>query len=225
MTVGLPPGAVNEADASVAHASVARDAANTYQTRMQPLQAAQTALANTKTGSGAATLNTIRQRLESFTPAMLDGFRFAGGSVEADAAFDEARKYLTQYAANTPGGNRSDAGGQTAKDSNANVDISPMAARMVVQAAMGMERMKQAQTMEFNASGKTGGQYDRFQSQLATNADPRAFVSDMQTPDERAAIIGKLRAQKAAGNAAPLNNYVSSLRLGMKHGLLPAGGQ
>ena len=225
VTVGLPPGTVNEAEASVGHASLARDAANTYQTRMQPLQAAQIALANTKTGSGAATLNSIRQRLESFTPAMFDGFRLAGGSVEADAAFDEARKYLTQYASNTPGGNRSDAGGQTAKDSNASVDISPMAARMVVQAAMGMERMKQAQTMEFNASGKTGGQYDRFQSQLATNADPRAFVSDMQTPDERTAIIGKLRAQKAAGNAAPLNNYVASLRLGMKHGLLPAGGQ
>lgn len=221
VVTGLAPGQAAEADAAVSHASAARDAANTYQNRMQPLQAAQVALRDAKTGSGAETLNNLRQTLQSFTPAMLDGFRPLLGSVEGDAAFDEARKYLTNYAANTPGANRSDAGGATAANANANVHISPLAARMVVQAAMGMERMKQAQTMEFNQSGAPGGQYDRFQSDLATKADPRAFVADMQTPDERKAMLGKMTAPQQA-------NYLASVRLGMKHGLLnigaPSGG-
>ncbi len=211
--VGLAPGQAAEADAAVQHASQARDAANTYSTRMQPLLAAQQALANAKTGSGAEVLNTLRQTLQTFTPNMLDGFRPLLGSKEQDAAFDEARKYLTNYAANTPGANRSDAGGATAANANANVHISPLAAQQVVQAAIGMERMKQAQTMEFNESGMPGGQYDRFQSGLATKADPRAFAADLQTPDQRKAILD------GPGRA----NYLASLRLGIKHGLVNIG--
>lgn len=215
--VGLAPGQAEEAQSSVSHLAQARDAANTYATRIQPLMAAQAALKDAKTGSGSEVLNSVRQALQNFTPAALDGFRPAGGSAEQDAAFDEARKYLTNYAANTPGANRSDAGGQTAANANANVHISPLAAQQVVRAAIGLERMRQAQTMEFNQSGQTGATYDKYQSAAATKADPRAFIADQQTPDERKAMLGKMTPPQQA-------NYIASLRLGMKHGLVSLGG-
>lgn len=214
---GLAPGQAEEAQSSVAHLAQARDAANTYATRIQPLMSAQAALKDAKTGSGSEVLNNLRQTLQNFTPSALDGFRPLGGSPEKDAAFDEARKYLTNYAANTPGANRSDAGGQTAANANANVHISPLAAQQVVQAAIGLERMRQAQTMDFNQSGQTGAAYDKYQAGAATKADPRAFIADQQTPDERKAMLGKMTAPQQA-------NYLASLRLGMKHGLVNLGG-
>lgn len=216
---GLAPGQAEEAQSSVAHLAQARDAANTYATRIQPLMSAQAALKDARTGAGSETLNNVRQLIGQFTPAQLEGVRsvIGLGTDQGDAAFDEARKYLTNYAANTPGANRSDAGGATAANANANVHISPLAARQVVQAAIGMERMKQAQVLEFNQSGAPGSQYDRSQAQLATKADPRAFMADMQTPDERKAMLGKMMPSQQA-------NYLASVRLGMKHGLVSLGG-
>jgi len=219
VVTGLAPGQAAEADAAVGHASAARDAANTYQNRMQPLQAAQVALRDAKTGAGSEALNSVRQIVGSFTPAQLDGVRsFIGlGTDQGDASYDEAKKYLTAYTANTPGANRSDAGGATAASANASVNISPLAAQQVVRAAMGMERMRQAQIMEFNQSGQPGSAYDRYQSGAAATADPRAFMADLQTPDERKAMLGKMTAPQKA-------NYLASVRLGMKHGLVRLGG-
>jgi len=217
--VGLAPGQAAEVEASVSHLSQARDVANTYQTRMQPLLSAQAALRDAKTGAGSGALNSVRQIVGSFTPAQLEGVRsFIGlGTDQGDASYDEAKKYLTAYAANTPGANRSDAGGQTAASANASVNISPLAAQQVVRAAIGMERMRQAQLMEFNQSGQPGSAYDRYQSGAAAKADPRAFMADHQTPDERKAMLDKMTTTQQA-------NYLASLRLGMKHGLVSLGG-
>lgn len=217
--VGLAPGQAAEAEASVSHLSQARDVANTYQTRMQPLLSAQAALQDAKTGAGSGALNSVRQIVGSFTPAQLEGVRsFIGlGTDQGDASYDEAKKYLTAYAANTPGANRSDAGGATAASANASVNISPLAAQQVVRAAIGLERMRQAQTMEFNQSGQPGSAYDRYQSGAAAKADPRAFMADHQTPDERKTMLDKMTASQKA-------NYLVSLRLGMKHGLVSLGG-
>ena len=219
---GLPSGQVEEANASVQHLTAARDAANTFQNRIQPLLQAQAALAaNPTTGVGSDTLNQIRQRIGTFTPGFLDGIRPLGGSAEQDAAYDEARKYLTNYAANTPGSARSDAGLATAEHANASTTISPLAARQVIQAAIGMERMKQAQLMEFNSKNLPASAYDRFASQTATNADPRAFMADQQTPAQRAAIIASLGpAAPEGGPAGPRERYLGSIRLALKHGLM-----
>lgn len=217
VATGLAPGTADEMQASAAHAVAARNEANSYQSRMTPLLSAQEALKTAKTGVGTETLNSLRQRLQNFTPGMLDGFRPLGGSPEGDAAFDEARKYLTAYASSTPGANRSDASGATADAANASVHISPAAAKFVVRAAIGMERMKQAQTLEFNSSGKPGSAYDRHQNDLATKADPRAFVADQMTPDERRALLDKMTAPQK-------KNYLDSLRMGLKHGLLTLPG-
>ena len=217
---GLAPGEQQEAEQSVAHLGAEREAANSYQNRMQPLLSAQAALADAKTGAGTDTLNRVRQLVGTFTPDQLSGVRsFIGlGSAHGDASFDEARKYLTNYAANTPGANRSDSGAATAAHANASVEISPDAAKQVIKAAIGMERMRQAQVLEFQSDpGRTGAQYDRFQADMATKADPRAFMADQQSPAERAALLGGM-------NASQRTNYLASLRLGMKHGLvsLPA---
>jgi hypothetical protein len=198
VAVGLPPGAQTELDASAQHYAADNVAANTFQSRIFPLTQAATALANTATGPGTQPINQIKSFLLAQSPDALKQY-LPGVDPNSIANYDEAVKYLAQYAMNQPGAANSDMHLGLAQVANASTHISNQAAQQVVQNALGLERMRQAATLTFNATHPpgSGAQYDRFMSNFATTYDPRGFSWDTQTPAQRqTALAGMGRAAK-----------------------------
>ena len=219
--VGLPPGAQTELDASAQHYASDNVAANTFQQRVFPLTQAATALAtNPDTGPGTGTVNQIKSFLLAQSPDVLKQF-LPGVDPNKIASYDEAVKYLAQYAMNQPGAANSDMHLGLAQVANASTHISNQAAQQVVQNALGLERMRQAATLQFNDTHPpgSGAQYDRFLSTFATANDPRGFSWDTQTPAQRqAAVTGMTRAAK--------ERLLGSITLARQYGLNGgAGGQ
>lgn len=190
-------------------------AAGTYQDRVFPLQQAAKALETAKTGEGSEALQSIASRIQTLTPDALKNIIPNIRTPDEIAAYDEARKYLTMAQQNRPGADRSDAGLATAGASSPSTHISPAAAKLLVQAQLGVERSKQAQFLEFNATHPQGteGQYARWLSDRAAKIDPRAFITDSQTPAERKSYYDRL-------GAAEKTNYLDSYALAKRQGLL-----
>ena len=218
--VGLPPGAQTELDASAQHYASDNVAANTFQQRVFPLTQAATSLSNVGTGPGTQPLNQIKSFLLAQSPDVLKQF-LPGVDPNKIASYDEAVKYLAQYAMNQPGAANSDMHLGLAQVANASTHISNQAAQQVVQNALGLERMRQAATLQFNDTHPpgSGAQYDRFLSTFATANDPRGFSWDTQTPAQRqAAMTGMTRAAK--------ERLLGSITLARQYGLNGgAGGQ
>ena len=187
---GNPPGTAEEMQGSVSHAVAARDLANTYQQRIQPMEGALATLAGADTGRASETLNTVRANVQDLAPAFLQRMLPTNLTDPAKrAAFEEANKYLTAMQINAPGGARSDAGQAAAGAATPNVHIGNVAATQVVRAMLAQQRMAQAGTLAFNQSGLPATAYDRFMNNWNTNADPRAFVADKMSPTERSDLV------------------------------------
>jgi hypothetical protein len=190
VNAGEIPGQKEELNASVAHASTARDYANGYQQRIQPVEAAITALSGADTGKASETLNNLRAYTQDIAPGFLQ--RMLPNTLTDPAkrtAFEEANKYLTAMTLQAPGGARSDAGAAAAGAASPSVHISNAAAQQVAQAILAQHRMTQSGTLAFNQSGQPATQYDKFMNQWNTAADPRAFVADKMDPAQRASLV------------------------------------
>lgn len=172
------------------HAVTARDMANSYQQRIQPIEGALSALAGADTGKGGETLNTIRAYTQDVAPAFIQRMlpNWATDK-EARVQYEEANKYLTSAAINAPGGSRSNAGQEAASAATPSVHISNAAAQLVARAALAQQRLTQAGTLAFNQSGQPAANYDRFMNTWNTQADPRAFIADKMTGPERAEMV------------------------------------
>lgn len=190
-------------------------AAGSYQDRVLPLQQAAKALETAKTGEGSETLQSIASRIQTLTPDALKSIVPNFRTPDEIAAYDEARKYLTMAQQNRPGADRSDAGLATAGESSPSTHISPAAAKLLVQAQLGVERSKQAQYLEFNATHPQGteGEYSRWLGDRAHTIDPRAFITDLQTPAQRKSYYDRLGDKEQ-------ENYLASYALAKKHSLL-----
>ena len=212
---GLSAQTIASQQSSLAHYAQAAGQAGGYQDRILPLQQAAKALDTAKTGEGSEALQSIASRIQTLTPDALLGVMPNIRTPDEIAAYDEARKYLTMAQQSRPGADRSDAGLATAGASSPSVHISPQAAKLLVQAQLGVERGKQAMFMEFNATHPQGteGQYDRWITQQQTQIDPRAFITDQQTPAQRQSYYQRLGPQEQ-------QNYLNSYALGKKHQLL-----
>jgi hypothetical protein len=158
-------------------------------TRINMLQNASTALANAQTGTGADKLNAVRGVIATL-----------GGPADKVASYDEANKYLTQYAQTKAAsfGNGTDAQLSAALSGNGNTKISNLAAQDVVKVNLGLERMEQARMKAWENAGLQPSQYGQWKSQWGSQVDPRVFVADQMDPAKVQGMVKKMNPKEQA---------------------------
>jgi hypothetical protein len=218
---GPPVGAPETYAASIKNYTDAQANAATYQDRVQPLERALDALKTAKTGEGSEAIQSFASRLQTLSPDFLNRV-LNPRTPDEIAAYDEARKYLTKLQLAQPGAARSDVGTQTAGASSPSVHISPQAAQALTLAQLGFERMKQAQYLDFVATHPNadtrGTAFNDYMARSTYQLDPRAFIADQQTPQQRIAILNSMKKGSAA-----YNNYMRSYMMAKQYQLVQPG--
>lgn len=179
--------------------------------RIYQLQSALGALQKGDTGPGSDAVNNAK----SFLLARTDLAKYLPGvDPEKVQAYDEANKYLTQYASAKAGslGASTDFKLATTLAGNASTHISNLAAQDVVKANIGLERMDKAMTDAFAATGLPANQYANWKLQWAGKVDPRVFIADV-SPDKVQAAYKKMTPKEQAQfrttyNWAVQNGYI-----------------
>jgi hypothetical protein len=173
--------------------------------RINMLQNASDALSKAQTGTGADKLNAVRGVV-----AML------GGPADKVASYDEANKYLTQYAQQKAAsfGHSTDAQLSAALTGNGNTHISNLAAQDVVKVNMALERMDQARMQAWQSAGLPPAQYSQWKSQFGAAMDPRVFVADQLPAAKVGAMVKAMNAKEQATfrqqyNWAVQNGYIN----------------
>jgi hypothetical protein len=158
-------------------------------TRINMLQNASTALANAQTGTGADKLNAVRGVIATL-----------GGPADKVASYDEANKYLTQYAQTKAAsfGHGTDSQLAAALAGNGNTKISNLAAQDVVKVNLGLERMEQARMKAWESAGLQPSQYGQWKSQWGSQVDPRVFVADQMDPAKIQGMVKKMNPKEQA---------------------------
>lgn len=192
--VTSPPAGEIEAQSQAAQASsqqFSQDNARerTYQQDVIPLQKALPALealGTTGTGPGTEQLQEIRSFLTSM-----------GVIAPTDELknYDEARKYLVQYArgAGDTGTNDKLA---AAFAGNPSLGISNAAALDVVKTALSLRRMQNAQVRAFASTGQSPSTYGKWSTQWNADNDPVAYGFDLMKGPERAKYFKGLSADE-----------------------------
>ena len=177
---GLSPAdtATNEASGKQLSADLASSSG--YASRVFGLNQALSGLQTATTGQGSDALNNVKSALTTL------GVPVPGG-IDSVEGYDEANKYLTQYAMAQAGslGAGTDSKLATTLSGNASTHISNLAAQDVVRATIGMEQMKQAQVQAFQQSGLPAASYQEFARQFNTNINPSVFVWDNMGKDAK----------------------------------------
>lgn len=155
--------------------------------RVNMLQNAQTALQNATTGGGADKIQAARSLLVTLGAA-------PQATADKVQSFDEANKYLTQYAQQKASGfgNGTDAQLSAAISGNGNTHISNLAAQDVVKVNLGLERMEQARMQAWEQSGLPAAQYPQWKSKWGSSMDPRVFIADQMDPAKVASMYNKM---------------------------------
>jgi hypothetical protein len=177
--------------------------------RINILQNAATALNGAKSGQGSQGLQTIKGTLVTLGLA-------TQGQADAVRNYDEANKYLTQYAQQRAAsfGHATDAQLSAALTGNGNTHISNLAAQDVVKVNMALERMDQARMQQWSQTGLPPDQYSKWKSQFGAVMDPRVFVADQMEPKKVGAMLQKMNPKerdtfKAQYNWAVQNGYIN----------------
>lgn len=173
--------------------------------RINMLQNASDALSKAQTGTGADKLNAVRGVV-----AML------GGPADKVASYDEANKYLTQYAQQKAAsfGHATDAQLSAALTGNGNTHISNLAAQDVVKVNMALERMDQARMQAWQSAGLPPAQYSQWKSQFGAAMDPRVFVADQMPAPKVGAMVKAMNVKERETfrqqyNWAVQNGYIN----------------
>lgn len=173
--------------------------------RINMLQNASSALANAQTGTGADKLNAVRGLVATL-----------GGPADKVASYDEANKYLMQYAQQKAAslGNGTDAQLSAAITGNGSTHISNLAAQDVVKVNLGLERMEQARMQQWTKSGLPPAQYSQWKSQFGATMDPRVFIADQMAPQKVGAMLLRMNSNERANfqtqyNWAVQNGYIN----------------
>lgn len=215
VVTSLPPGdvAAQEAAAGVSgqELGAARVRESTFQQDITPLLKAipaLEALGTTGTGPGTEQINEIKSFLTSMGVPGID--------VDKIKDFDEARKYLSQYA-QTVGDTGTNDKLAASFAGNPSVSISNAAAVDVAKSALALRKLQNAQLMAFETSGLPESQFSQFASQFNAGQDARAYGIDMMTPEARAKLIGNLSGAEKA-------RFAQSLRTAIQLGLVQPPG-
>lgn len=144
-------------------------------------------LGKTGTGPGTEEFNHVKSFLQSAGIPGLD--------TEKIKTFDEAKKYLTDFV-NQNGNSGTNDKLAAAFAGNPSVNISNAAATDVAKSALTLRRMKQAQLVAFENSGKPEEDFPKEAGKWAREHDPRAYGFDLMTPDARKKVLESLPAGK-----------------------------
>lgn len=193
------PGSEDYMRNSAGDFATADQRARGYATDMFPLLQAQKALLTAPTGKGSEALHSVSSYINTFAPeAVQKALAWASPIMTKDqvAAYDEARKYLTQGQLGAPGATRSNEGLSTAGAATPGVSISKEAAQLVLQGMIGLRRMEQASVLEFGKSGKQPADWGAFSRDFATKANPAVYTFDMMSPDQRRKLLDEMPKEK-----------------------------
>ena len=224
MPVGLSPsqssGQTAAGDASAKQWAALQQTVGGSAARLYQLQAGLQGLQEAgSTGPSSATINGMASYLQSL-PVIGQSLGFDANKI---ASYDEANKYLQQYAAARASrfGAGTDQQLATTLSSNASTHISNLAAVNVVKANMGLERMDQAQLAGFQngldpVTGQPTGakltpdQFADYSAKWNTANDARAFVADQLTPQQFAATVSGMQPAERARFQTTFNNAISN---------------
>lgn len=216
LTTGLGPAEQAAASATGAGSGAALTQARNNvagsNTRIFQTQKALDLLAQTATGRGTETRNDVLGYLSAF-PGVKS--LMPQSAIDSVHSYDELNKYLTQAASATAQqfGQGTDTKLATALSSNASTHINNLAAKDVLRANLGLEKTQQAQMASFEASGLPEKDYSSFAAKWATNNDPRAFIADKLSDQERQAMIKSM-------SDAEKKTFVGTLRRAVKGGFV-----
>lgn len=167
------------------------------------------ALGQTKTGVGSEQMNEIRSFLVTLGVANAD-------AIEDTKLYDEARKYLTQFAQANGDTNTNDKLA-AAFAGNPSTSISNAAAVDVAKTALALRKLQNAQLLAFEGTGLPDSQFSKFASQFNATQDTRAYGLDLMTPEARAKLISGL-------SGAEKTKFAQSLRTAIQLGLVKPPG-
>jgi hypothetical protein len=169
--------------------TAASEAAGNYGQRINPLRQAIPILEKMKEtdiGPTSERWNDIKS-----TAVSLGAGKLAGIDPDKIKDFNELNKYFKQYSAQVGAtmGPKTNDGLATAVTSNPNVNMDKLSALELSKVALGVERMKQAGVLEFNAKVDRGeaipADFNKFMVNWGTRQDPRAFVYDLMTKEQQ----------------------------------------
>jgi len=196
----------------------AQKEAAAFPSRMFQLTQALHSLQGTTTGPGTATTNLVKSFISAQSPEFLKSLGL-NPDVSNIKNYDEANKYLTQYAMAQAGamGQGTDEKLATAITGNANTHINNLAAQDVVKANMSLERMRQAGVLAFQQSGAGPQDFNKWMTSWASGMDPRAFALDQLAPKQRQQLLAEI----AKAPALERQRFGNSYNLAVKEHLLP----
>jgi hypothetical protein len=186
----IPPGADIPIKAANDAWAAANANANTYTQRSFPVTQA-LALAKSgelTTGQGAQAINDIKSWLQ--TRASTFGWNV---QTIANSKFQELDKYLQQNVNAQPMAAGSDARLASALTGNPSSHLNNLALTDVLKATQALQRMEQMAALDFRARGEPNGQFNRFMSDWQTSHDPRAFVFDQMSDEQRTKMVGGMK--------------------------------
>lgn len=219
--VGAAPGIV-EAQTRTAGASSdaysrASESAGAYSQRVNPLRQAIPILEkmNEKDiGPISDKWNEIKS-----TAVNLGAGPLLGIDPEKIKDLNELKKYFNQYSvqAGATLGPHTNDGLAAAVTSNPNIHMDKLSATELSKVALGVERMRQAGVLEFNAKVDRGdadpSQFNKFMTDWGTKQDPRAFVYDLMTKEQQDKL-------KKGLPPAELKKIRDGMNIADRHGLL-----
>jgi hypothetical protein len=229
VAAGMPPGFEATTAAAAAQQTAMTTRAQSYANDMFPLFKAQEALTAAPTGKVSEPGYQAGAILQTYAPEWLHRTIAFGSTLggalggimtpEQTAAYAEANKYLTQVQLGVSGATRSNEGGQTASAASPSVDIPKPAAQAVLQNMIGLRRMEQDQTMQWQQSGLPVQALPGFVSKFQTNVDPRIYVWDQLPKAQQTKILDTMPAhQKPAFlrklQAADQNGIFNTMGMG-----------
>lgn len=192
VTTALPPGSGEAMVGAVQGYNHAVEAGGNYAVRVNPLRQSIPILERMKTtdtGGITERLNDLRSAAQSLGAGPLLGI-----DPEKIKDFNELKKYFAQYSvqASAAMGPKTNEGMAAAVTSNPNVKMDRLSALDLSKVALGVERMRQAGILAFQDLVRTGqaheNQFNRFMLDWGTRMDPRAFVYDLMTKEQRAKV-------------------------------------
>jgi len=191
-----PPGFEDLIKAQVARQNAMNDRAQNYASDMFPLLKAKQELGIAPTGHGSEAAYNISSLMRTYTPEWaqkaLSTFTPVMTPEQTDA-YAQANKYLTMAQLGVQGAGRSDAGLSTAGQASPSVTIPNAAAKIVVDNMIGLRRMEHDQALQWQQSGLPIQALQGFVTGFQTKVDPRVYIWDQYTPEQRSKIASKMK--------------------------------
>jgi hypothetical protein len=189
----LPVGSASAMeDASKAYGA-AIEGAGRYAQRVNPLRQAipiVEGMKETDIGPTSEKWNNFKSSLQSLGAGPLLGI-----DPTKIASYNEAKKYLSQYAlqASSVLGPKTNDGLASAVSANPNMTMDKLSVSQLSKAALGMERMQQTGIREFqalvNAGKASPGDFNKFMLEFSSEQDPRGFVYDLLPAQEQKQML------------------------------------